>query len=46
MIFSSDANFTLHPTPGTELTIDLNGTSLSLPVVGGAGALRSSGVTN
>src|SRR5688572_23768521 len=46
MIFSSDANFTLHPTPGTELTIDLNGTSLSLPVVGGANALRSSGVTN
>jgi X-Pro dipeptidyl-peptidase len=46
MIFSSDANFTLHPNPGTELTIDLNGTSVSLPVVGGANALRSSGVTN
>ena len=36
MIFSSDANFTLHPNPGTELTIDLNRTSLELPVVGGA----------
>lgn len=46
MIFSSDANFTLHPDPGTELTIDLDGTSISLPVVGGANALRSAGVTN
>jgi X-Pro dipeptidyl-peptidase len=46
MIFSSDANFTLHPNPGTELTIDLDGTSISLPVVGGANALRSAGVTN
>lgn len=45
MIFSSDANFTLHPNPGTELTIDLDGTSISLPVVGGANAL-SSAVTN
>lgn len=36
MIFSSDQEFTLHPKPGTELTIDLNGTSLTLPVVGGA----------
>ena len=46
MIFSSDANFTLHPNPGTELTIDLDGTSVSLPVVGGADALRRGGVTN
>lgn len=35
MIFSSDREFTLWPEPGTELTIDLDGTSLSLPVVGG-----------
>ena len=35
MIFSSDRDFTLHPTPGTELTVDLDATSLSLPVVGG-----------
>lgn len=35
MIFSSDKEFTLHPQPGTQLTIDLNGTSLMLPVVGG-----------
>lgn len=35
MIFSSDNEFTLHPDPGTILTIDLDGTSISLPVVGG-----------
>lgn len=35
MIFSSDKEFTLHPKPGTELTVDLDGTSLSLPIVGG-----------
>jgi X-Pro dipeptidyl-peptidase len=39
MIFSSDRDFTLWPQPGTELTIDLNGTSLQLPVVGGANAV-------
>ena len=36
MIFSSDKEYTLHPKPGTKLTIDLDGTSLTLPVVGGA----------
>lgn len=35
MIFSSDKEFTLHPKPGTELTVDLDGTSLTLPVVDG-----------
>lgn len=35
MIFSSDRDFTLWPEPGTELTLDLAGTSLTLPVVGG-----------
>lgn len=40
MIMSSDKDFTLWPEPGTEMTIDLAGTSLSLPVVGGAQALR------
>jgi X-Pro dipeptidyl-peptidase len=35
LIFSSDREFTLWPTPGTELTIDLDGTSLRLPIVGG-----------
>ena len=32
---SSDRDFTLWPKPGTELTLDLDGTSLRLPVVGG-----------
>ncbi len=41
MIFSSDVGFTLHPSPGSELTVDLDGTSLTLPVVGGAAQLRS-----
>lgn len=38
MIFSSDRDFTLHPDPGTELTIDLDQTKLTLPVVGGRAA--------
>lgn len=40
MIMSSDRDFTLWPHPGTELTVDLDATSIDLPVVGGAGALR------
>ena len=40
MIFSSDRDFTLWPEPGTELAVDLDATSLTLPVVGGAAALR------
>jgi len=42
MIFSSDKEFTLHPKPGTELTIDLDGTSLDLPIVGGKEKLKAS----
>ena len=40
MIFSSDKFFTLHPDPGTTLTVDLGETRIALPVVGGAAALR------
>lgn len=40
MIFSSDKDFTLLPKPGTELTVDLDGTVLTLPVVGGKNALE------
>jgi X-Pro dipeptidyl-peptidase len=40
MIFSSDAEFTLLPRPGTELTVDLDGTVLTLPVVGGKAAVE------
>jgi X-Pro dipeptidyl-peptidase len=38
MIFSSDRDFTLWPEPGTEITVDLDGTTIVLPVVGGAEA--------
>lgn len=40
MIFSSDKEFTLHPKPGSELTVKLDSTNLTLPVVGGAKALN------
>ncbi len=40
MIFSSDNNYTLLPKPGTELTVDLNGTSITIPVVGGKDAFE------
>jgi len=39
IIFSSDKEFTLHPEPGTELTVDLDNTFLTLPIVGGLEAL-------
>ena len=42
MIFSTDKEFTLWPEPGTELTIDLDKTSMNLPVVGGADAYSES----
>lgn len=35
MIFSSDQEFTILPKPGTQLTIDLDSTLLTLPIVGG-----------
>ncbi|PNW29923.1 Xaa-Pro dipeptidyl-peptidase [Formosa algae] len=41
MIFSSDNNFTLLPKAGTELTIDLNGTLLELPIVGGENQFKA-----
>ena len=40
MIFSSDNEYTLHPKSGTALTIDLDGTILTLPIVGGADSLK------
>ncbi|NVK53311.1 MAG: Xaa-Pro dipeptidyl-peptidase [Flavobacteriaceae bacterium] len=42
MIFSSDNQYTLLPKPGTKLTVDLNGTSISIPVVGGKNAVQKS----
>lgn len=40
MIMSSDHDFTLWPKAGTVLTIDLDKTTVTVPVVGGASALR------
>jgi X-Pro dipeptidyl-peptidase len=40
MIFSSDREFTLWPEPGTRLTVDLNGTSIKIPVVGGRATIN------
>ena len=41
MIFSSDKEFTLLPEPGTELTIDVDATTLTIPVVGGEEAFKN-----
>jgi X-Pro dipeptidyl-peptidase len=32
--------FTLWPDPGTKLTVDLDGTSITIPVVGGEEAIK------
>lgn len=40
MIFSSDKEFTLQPEPGTKLTVDLDGTTITIPIVGGAKQLK------
>ena len=41
MIFSSDYEFTLWPEAGTELTLDLDATQFTLPIVGGLPALEA-----
>ncbi|AFL80790.1 putative hydrolase, CocE/NonD family [Aequorivita sublithincola DSM 14238] len=40
VIFSSDSQFTLLPEPGTILTVDLDETTLEIPVVGGKKAFK------
>ena len=35
MIFSSDKDFTLHPKPGTKLTVDVGNTWIKIPIVRG-----------
>ena len=40
MIFSTDREFTLWPDPGTKLTVDLDATSITIPVVGGDKGLK------
>ena len=44
MIFSSDRDFTLWPTPGTELTVDVGRTSIELPIVGGRRSIEGAGI--
>ncbi|HEY6888815.1 MAG TPA: CocE/NonD family hydrolase, partial [Solirubrobacter sp.] len=39
MVLSSDREFTVRPAPGTQLSLDLAGSSFTLPIVGGARAL-------
>ncbi len=41
MIFATDPEFTLQPKEGTTLTVDLAGTEITLPVVGGAAAWKA-----
>lgn len=40
MILSSDRDFTLWPKAGTKLTVDLDNTKLTLPLVGGASSFE------
>ena len=40
MIFSSDKEFTLWPEAGTKLTVDLDATSITIPIVGETPVIR------
>jgi X-Pro dipeptidyl-peptidase len=44
MIMSSDREFTLWPRPGTQLTVDLAHSSVTMPLVGGRKALAAAGM--
>ncbi|WP_196807461.1 Xaa-Pro dipeptidyl-peptidase [Candidatus Solirubrobacter pratensis] len=41
MVFSSDRQYTIRPAAGTQLTLDLAGSSITIPVVGGTSALAT-----
>ncbi|NEA34521.1 Xaa-Pro dipeptidyl-peptidase [Streptomyces sp. SID13031] len=41
MILSTDHDFTIRPAPGTNLTLNLHGSTLNLPVVGGRSTFAS-----
>lgn len=45
MIMSSDRDFTLWPAAGTELTVDLDNTTIQLPIVGGVEKVKASFVS-
>jgi X-Pro dipeptidyl-peptidase len=40
VVVSTDHDYTIRPDPGTRLTLAPSHSEISLPVVGGAGALR------
>jgi predicted acyl esterase len=41
MVFSSDRNYDIRPAAGTQLTLDLAGSSFTIPIVGGRSALAA-----
>jgi hypothetical protein len=41
MVFSTDRNYDIRPAAGTQLTLDLAGSSITIPVVGGRSALAA-----
>ena len=41
MVLARDREYTVRPAPGTQLTLDLAGSSFTLPIVGGAKALAT-----
>jgi predicted acyl esterase len=41
MVLSSDRDYTIRPAPGTELTLDLAGSTFTLPTVGGSKVLTT-----
>ena len=41
MVFSSDRNYTIRPAAGTQVSLDLAGSSMMLPIVGGQNALAA-----
>ncbi|MBB6052097.1 Xaa-Pro dipeptidyl-peptidase [Armatimonas rosea] len=46
MILSSDHDFTLWPKAGTKLTVDLDATQITLPIVGGVPAFKRATSSN
>jgi X-Pro dipeptidyl-peptidase len=41
MVFSTDRNYDIRPAAGTQLTLDLAGSSITIPIVGGRGTLAA-----
>ena len=41
MVFSSDRQYTIRPAAGTQVSLDLAGSSITIPVVGGPSAFAA-----